>query len=58
MINNSHCLNNYIKYDSKHYHNEYDFIILHIFITIYISLYFIVLCICDTDLLNLNEIFE
>lgn len=56
MINNSYCYynsnfeQNYI-INNQHEHN---FIIIQVFITLYISVYLIVLSLCDIDLLNFN----
>jgi hypothetical protein len=62
MINSSYCFHTYINSDLNkplilHNENEPNYVILQIFITLYILVYLTVLCMCDVDLLSLNDRF-
>lgn len=57
MINSSYCFYTYINSDLNkpfilNNENEPNYVILQMFITLYISVYLTVLCMCDVDLLN------
>jgi hypothetical protein len=58
-MNYTTCNSNNINCNSNSnltYHNDSPFIIYQFFLTFYFLLYFSVLCLCDIDLLNIEEL--